>query len=180
MKVFSVVPVGLTKFRDGLYPLEPFTKEDAKEVLEMIHKWQKICYEKHGTHFVQASDEWYLLAEEPFPPEDTIVMDMSPAGNGVGMHLHCWRASLDACLELEQEEWREKKTCFSQNAPAEPKVFKCLAERKNRWLLREHLGIAVLYPLLPENQRQSLMRKLCSKVYLPASGYQSQCISDSK
>ena len=37
----SVVPVGLTKFREGLYPLEPFTKEDAKEVLEQIHRWQK-------------------------------------------------------------------------------------------------------------------------------------------
>ena len=37
----SVVPVGLTKFRDGLYPLEPFTKEEAKEVLAIIHRWQK-------------------------------------------------------------------------------------------------------------------------------------------
>ena len=47
MQSLSVVPVGLTKFRDGLYPLKPFEKEDAKEVLEIIHKWQKIFYEKH-------------------------------------------------------------------------------------------------------------------------------------
>ena len=40
LRSVSVVPVGLTKFRDGLYPLEPFTKEDAKEVLRVIHKWQ--------------------------------------------------------------------------------------------------------------------------------------------
>ena len=58
----SVVPVGLTKFRDGLYPLEPFTKEDAKEVLGIIHKWQKKIYEEYGIHFIHAGDEWYLLA----------------------------------------------------------------------------------------------------------------------
>ena len=84
MESLSVVPVGLTKFRDGLYPLEPFTKEDAKEVLEMIHKWQKICYEKHGTHFVQASDEWYLLAEMEVPQEESYDGYLQ-LENGVGM-----------------------------------------------------------------------------------------------
>ena len=98
MESLSVVPVGLTKFRDGLYPLEPFTKEDAKEVLEMIHKWQKICYEKHGTHFVQASDEWYLLAEEPFPPEENYDGYIQ-LENGVGM-IPLLASEFDACLEL--------------------------------------------------------------------------------
>ena len=46
----SVVPVGLSKYRDGLYPLEPFTKEDACEVIDLIEKWQKINYERHGIH----------------------------------------------------------------------------------------------------------------------------------
>ncbi len=41
LRSVSVVPVGLTKFRDGLYPLEPFEKEDAKEVLQVIHRWQR-------------------------------------------------------------------------------------------------------------------------------------------
>ena len=40
----SVVPVGLTRYRDGLYPLEPFTKEDACEVLDLIHGWQEKLY----------------------------------------------------------------------------------------------------------------------------------------
>ena len=53
----SVVPVGLSRFRDGLYPLEPFTREDAKEVLETIHKWQKKVYEEYGYHFIHAGDE---------------------------------------------------------------------------------------------------------------------------
>lgn len=66
----SVVPVGLTKFRDGLYPLKPFTKEEAKEVLAIIHRWQKKIYEEYGTHFIHAGDEWYILAGEEMPEEE--------------------------------------------------------------------------------------------------------------
>ena len=102
MQSLSVVPVGLTKFRDGLYPLKPFEKEDAKEVLEIIHKWQKICYEKHGIHFVQASDEWYLLAEEPFPPEENYDGYIQ-LENGVGM-IPLLESEFDECLAYELEE----------------------------------------------------------------------------
>ena len=69
----SVVPVGLSKYRDGLYPLEPFSKEDAIEVLDTIHKWQKKIYDEYGIHFIHASDEWYLLAEEELPEEERYV-----------------------------------------------------------------------------------------------------------
>ena len=80
----SVVPVGLTKFRDGLYPLEPFTKEDAKEVLGIIHKWQKKIYEEYGIHFIHAGDELYLLAEEELPEEERYDGYLQ-LENGVGM-----------------------------------------------------------------------------------------------
>ena len=84
MESLSVVPVGLSRFREGLYPLEPFEREDAREVLRSIHRWQKQCHEKYGTHFVHASDEWYLLAEEPLPEEENY--DGYPQlENGVGM-----------------------------------------------------------------------------------------------
>ena len=80
----SVVPVGLTKFRKGLYPLEPFTKEDAKAVLEQIHRWQKIMYERYGIHFIHASDEWYILAERELPEEGRYDGYIQ-LENGVGM-----------------------------------------------------------------------------------------------
>ena len=80
----SVVPVGLSKYRDGLYPLEPFTKEDAIEVLDTIHKWQKEIYAKWGTHFIHASDEWYILAEQELPAEETYDGYLQ-LENGVGM-----------------------------------------------------------------------------------------------
>ena len=80
----SVVPVGLTKFRQGLYPLEPFTREDAKKVITTIHSYQNQCMEQHGTHFVHASDEWYLLAEEAIPEEECYDGYLQ-LENGVGM-----------------------------------------------------------------------------------------------
>ncbi len=84
LKSVSVVPVGISKYREGLYPLEPFAKEDAKEVLQMIHKWQKTVLESHGTHFIHAGDEWYVLAGEEIPTEDSYDGYLQ-LENGVGM-----------------------------------------------------------------------------------------------
>ena len=80
----SVVPVGLTKYREGLYPLEPFNKEDAEKVLGQIERWQKIMMEKSGIHFIHASDEWYILADRELPCEDEYDGYLQ-LENGVGM-----------------------------------------------------------------------------------------------
>lgn len=80
----SVVPVGLSKFREGLYPLEPFTKEDAKQVLSIIHGWQEKLFPEYDLHFVHASDEWYILAEEDLP-EEARYDGYLQLENGVGM-----------------------------------------------------------------------------------------------
>lgn len=80
----SVVPVGLTKFRDGLFPLEEFTREDARALLTQVHRWQDIMMERFGIHFVHASDEWYILAGEPLPEEDNYDGYIQ-LENGVGM-----------------------------------------------------------------------------------------------
>ena len=70
MESLSVVPVGLSDYRDGLFHLEPFNREDACEVIDIIEHFQKKAFEKHGTHFVQASDEWYINAGRDFPEAD--------------------------------------------------------------------------------------------------------------
>lgn len=80
----SVVPAGLTKYREGLYPLESFTKEDAEEVLAIIERWQKKIYEEHGHHFIHAGDEWYILAEREMPEEEQYDGYLQ-LENGVGM-----------------------------------------------------------------------------------------------
>ncbi len=84
LKSVSVVPVGLSKYRDGLYPLEPFEKEDAREVIKEIEYWQEKSFEKYHDHFVHASDEWYMIAELPIPEAESYD-DYGQLENGVGM-----------------------------------------------------------------------------------------------
>ena len=84
MESLSVVPVGLTKYREGLAPLELFEKEDAGKVLKQIHKWQDYFRENYGTTFVHASDEWFILAEQEFPDE-AYYEGYGQLENGVGM-----------------------------------------------------------------------------------------------
>lgn len=109
----SVVPVGLSKYREGLYPLEPFTKEDAKEVLDLVHKWQKKLYPIYGLHFIHASDEWYILAEEELP-EGKRYDGYLQLENGVGMLRLLWDEFEVALEEAgkcfgKEKAYREKR-----------------------------------------------------------------------
>ncbi len=84
MESVSIVPVGVSKFRDGLFPLSPIEKEDAVSVLEIVERWQKKLYKEYGSHFIHASDEFYILAERPMP-EETRYDGYIQLENGVGM-----------------------------------------------------------------------------------------------
>ena len=99
----SVVPVGLSKYREGLYPLEPFNREDAKEVLSCIHKWQEKLYPVYGLHFVHASDEWYILAGEELP-EGQRYDGYLQLENGVGMLRLLLEEFKSAMQELEENK----------------------------------------------------------------------------
>ncbi len=105
----SVVPVGLTKYREGLYPLEPFTKEDALKVLAQIHRWQEKLYEEYGTHFLHAGDEWYLLAEQDIPREETYD-GYCQLENGVGMVRLLENEIQEALGKVAGDERRRKVT----------------------------------------------------------------------
>lgn len=108
MRSVSVVPAGLTRYRDGLYPLELFDRQDAVGVLQMIHRWQAVCMERWGIHFVHASDEWYLLAGEELPPADRYDGYLQ-LENGVGM--------LRLLLDEFREAMQADRGCF--DSPAE-------------------------------------------------------------
>ena len=84
MESVSVVPVGLSKFRDGLYPLEAITKEDAARTIDQVERWQRRLFKDHGTHFVHASDELYILAGRELP-EASRYDGYPQLENGVGM-----------------------------------------------------------------------------------------------
>lgn len=114
----SVVPVGLTRYRDGLYPLEPFTKEDACKVLDLICSWQEKLLKEYGTHFIHAGDEWYILAERPIP-EETTYDGYLQLENGVGM-VRLLKEEVDAYLKKLPGDDRKRRVTIATGELAAP------------------------------------------------------------
>lgn len=119
----SVVPVGLSRYREGLYPLEPFNGEDAREVLATIHRWQKKLYSLYGLHFIHASDEWYILAGEDLPEEERYDGYLQ-LENGVGM----LRLLLDEFEEAMEEAEKNSRKAEAENQE-EKKVLSLVTGR---------------------------------------------------
>ena len=84
LKSVSVVPVGLTRFRDRLPKLIPFDADSAGPVIDQIERWQQYYMNRYGTHLVHASDEWYIMAGRELPPEESYDGYLQ-LENGVGM-----------------------------------------------------------------------------------------------
>ncbi len=84
LKSVSVVPVGLTKFRENLPKLETFNATEAARVIDQIRRWQEYYMERYHTHLVHASDEWYILAGREMPEEESYDGYLQ-LENGVGM-----------------------------------------------------------------------------------------------
>ncbi|MEE1052732.1 MAG: DUF512 domain-containing protein [Acutalibacteraceae bacterium] len=84
MECIAAVPVGLTKYRDGLAKLEPFNKENASSVLDIIDKYAQKSLEKYASRRIYGSDEFYLLAEREIPSAE-FYGDFLQLENGVGL-----------------------------------------------------------------------------------------------
>ncbi len=102
MRSVSVVPAGLTRFRDGLYPLELFSREEAREVIRMVESRQQELYARYGLHFIHASDEWYITAGLDFPEEERYDGYIQ-LENGVGMMRLFIREFEDAWKQFSQD-----------------------------------------------------------------------------
>ena len=138
MESLSVVPVGLTKYRDDLPKLEAFTKEDAKKVLSQIQGWQKHFLETRGTSFVHASDEWFILAGEEFPPVD-YYEGFGQLENGVGMMRLLISEVEERLSELTGDD-REKSVSIATAKLAFPTIRK-LAEQVTAKYPRMHIHV---------------------------------------
>ena len=127
----SVVPVGLSKYREGLEPLEPFTKEDAKKVIAQIEKWQKKAVEEFGLHFIHASDEWYLLAEDELPKEESYDGYLQ-LENGVGM-LRLLETEFQDALEEKSGDSVKRKVSIATGKLAAPFISKLMEDLKKKY-----------------------------------------------
>ena len=94
----SIVPVGLTKFREGLTPLTPFTKEHAAETLDMVEAYAQGCLARHGSRIFWCGDELYIKAGREIPP-DEFYEEYTQLENGVGM-LRLMETEFSSALKL--------------------------------------------------------------------------------
>ncbi len=122
LRSVSVVPVGLSKFREGLYPLEPFTKEDAEAVIDTIEAWQRKVFPVHQLHFVHASDEWYLLAERELPEADRYDGYLQ-LENGVGMLRLLMDEFEDGFAKINREEEIRREISIATGRLAYPVIL---------------------------------------------------------
>lgn len=99
VECIAVVPVGLTAYREGLYPLVEYTKETATDTLDLIESYGEKFKKKYGNRIVFASDEFFLKAEREIPEAD-YYEDFDQLDNGVGL-LSLLRDELLYALEEE-------------------------------------------------------------------------------
>ncbi|MBR2354413.1 MAG: DUF512 domain-containing protein [Clostridia bacterium] len=145
MESTSVVPAGLTKFRDGLFPLESFTPEECTAIIRQIEAFGDRCKETCGSRLFYPSDEFYLTAGLPLP-EDDFYEGYPQIENGVGM-LTDMRTGVEWELE-EADRYREKfqapRTVSIATGYAAYNHIRFLSER----LMKEFSGLTIhVYPI---------------------------------
>lgn len=125
----SIVPVGLTKFREGLYELSPFTPEHAGETIEQVEAFSDKCMEKFGTRIFFCSDEMYICAGKELP-EDEYYEEHTQLENGVGM-IRLLEAEFKSALALSDEPDGKAFSiaCGVSVAPYFEKLI-CMAKQK--------------------------------------------------
>ena len=130
----SVVPAGLTRHREGLYPLSPFSKEECAAVLDQVNAMADTCFATHGSRLFFCSDEFYLTAERPLPTEE-FYEGYPQLENGVGM-LTSFRTEFEEGRPLVRPRRRRRTVSLATGVAAYPLLSE-LADRlmaENPWL----------------------------------------------
>ncbi len=138
----SVVPVGLSDHREGLCHLDPFTPEDAREVIRIIEKWQKIAYEDYGCHFIHASDEFYLLAGYEMP-EEARYDGYLQLENGVGMIRLLENEFMEGLEESQVPENIERTVTIATGRAASSTIHRLVARLQEKYP-KVHVNICTI------------------------------------
>ena len=127
-----MVPVGLTKFREGLTPLTPFTQETAGAVVDLAEAFGEECLTKFGTRLCYPSDEFYLKAKRPIPPA-SFYEEFVQLENGVGM-LSLLCAQFHEALAATRGDLTKSRTItIVTGKAAAPFITSLIDEAKKRW-----------------------------------------------
>lgn len=126
----AVVPLGLTKYRQGLYPLTGYDSETARAVVRQLERWGDRCEQKYGQRICYAADEFYLKAQLPIPPAP-FYGDFDQLENGVGLMASLKQEFLDA-LEDFVPLASSRKVTLATGVAAHPFLDTLLDELRQR------------------------------------------------
>lgn len=175
----AAVPVGLTRFREGLEPLTPFTPQQAAAVIDCMEHFGNQFLQQHGTRLCYPADELYLKAGRPLPPGE-FYEEYAQIENGVGMWTS-FREEFVAALADTPAGPCNRQVSLVTGKAAEPLIRQCVEEAKARFPgLMCHVygivnhffgeGITVTGLLTGQDIAQQLQNKpLGQELLLPAS-----------
>ncbi len=127
----ACVPVGLTKYREGLPQLEPYTRERAAEVVRIVEELGDKSLAENGERVCYASDEFYLRAGLPIPPAE-FYGEFNQLENGVGL-VASLEDEFSSALALEEGDSRERRISLATGVDAAP-ILAGLAQRlREKW-----------------------------------------------
>ena len=126
VKSIAAVPVGLTRYRDGLYPLKPFNKESAAEVIDIIDCFNDELVKQGRDKLAYPSDEFFQIAQRDIP-DYAYYCDFPQLDNGVGMIACLDKEFSDALEECEADD--RKRSIAVATGVAAYDIMKAVAER---------------------------------------------------
>ncbi len=143
VECIAAVPVGLTKFREGLYPLKPFCADTAAETIDIIDSFGEKCIEKYGSRRVYASDEFYLLAGREIP-DAAFYGDFLQLENGVGLWALLKNEVDAALLDIDDIPETTRNISIATGVSAAP-LIKEIAEKCKQ---RNKKLTCTVYPII--------------------------------
>lgn len=128
----AAVPVGLTSFRDGLYPLTPYEKESAAHTLDIIEEFNSHFRHFHGFNLCSPADEFFIKAEREIP-DASYYGDFSQLENGVGMWALTKQTFMDALAEENDVHPTEKDIYVATGEAAYPLLCELTDQLKRKF-----------------------------------------------
>lgn len=140
----SIVPVGLTRFRENLYPLKPFTPELAAKTLDEVTSFGDECVKKYGSRIFFCGDELYLKCGRPVP-EDEFYEEYYQLENGVGM-LRLLETEFSSALSLSDPPEQTQRFSVATGVAAGPLFMKLVVAAHEKY---EQIQ-GIVYPIVNE------------------------------
>lgn len=128
----ACVPVGLTKFREGLEPIKPFDKDSAKAVIDIMNEFGERCLKNYGDRIFYPSDEFFNLAQLPMPKTD-YYGEMLQLENGVGMTALMESQFLAAMTNMGKDLPKGERLTIPTGKGAYPLIKKLVDYAGEKW-----------------------------------------------